>query len=67
MEINQAECKSIVSFNISDCSCIHIAKLTMIHNFAINVIDNGNDDDDDDDDNDDDEESVLGRCKHLFG
>ena len=35
----------------------------MIHNFAINVIDNDNDDDDDDDD----EESVLGRCKHLFG
>ena len=38
----------------------------MIHNFAINVIDNDNDDDGDDD-NDDDEESVLGRCKQLFG
>ena len=38
----------------------------MIHNFAINVIDN-DDDDDDDDNEDDDEESVLGRCKHLFG
>ena len=40
----------------------------MIHNFAISVIDNDNDDDEDDgEDNDDEEESVLGRCKHLFG